>query len=196
MNHRLANCLITSLFFLIVFLHLSDAQSSSTQMLPPVTEATKTSNTPTPCLTTDGVQVLTWDGQNIISCATGVTASGGNLSISGNITASGNIIVLATATVGTSCSVVGAIAQDGTGKILSCQHGTSGNTWRQGTSTTTSPSGTVCGSSVMDVPKYGNAWHLVASCQGYDPNVSCPSGYSNGMLFEAYSNGVQTCFAN
>jgi hypothetical protein len=54
---------------------------SNIQMLPPVTEGTKALPSPTPCPTGDGSTILTWDGQDALTCATGITAAGGSVGI-------------------------------------------------------------------------------------------------------------------
>jgi hypothetical protein len=62
------------------------ALANGIQMLPPVTEATKTypdtghPMSPTPC-PAGSPNILTWDGTNPISCATGVTVTNGNVGI-------------------------------------------------------------------------------------------------------------------
>lgn len=50
-------------------------------MLPPVTEATKLAPYPTPCPPGGAPNILTWDGTNPISCATGVTVTNGYVGI-------------------------------------------------------------------------------------------------------------------
>jgi hypothetical protein len=65
----------------------ASALANGIQMLPPVTEATKantiatTNSVPAPCPPGGSPSVLTWDGTNPISCATGVTVTGGNVGI-------------------------------------------------------------------------------------------------------------------
>jgi hypothetical protein len=89
------------------------ADSGGIQMLPPVTFDGLDK---TPCSGANA-GLLYWDGATAIKCIPG-TAGDGN----GNVTVQkGNIVILATATMGDNCTVVGAVAQDGTGKLLSCQ---------------------------------------------------------------------------
>src|SRR5665213_79889 len=57
------------------------ALANGIQMLPPVTEATKTAIDPTTCPPGGSPNILTWDGTNPISCTTGVTVSGGDVGI-------------------------------------------------------------------------------------------------------------------
>jgi len=82
----------------------------------------------------------------------------------------GHVNINATATAGAACTPNGSVAQDGTGLLLSCQSGL----WK-GPSVS---SGLLCGFS-------GGGWDFNGTyefnsnlCEGYDPSVNCPSGYS------------------
>jgi hypothetical protein len=57
------------------------ASADGIQMLPPVTEATKLELHPTVCPLGGVPNVLTWDGTNPVTCATGVVVSGGQVGI-------------------------------------------------------------------------------------------------------------------
>lgn len=86
--------------------------SDGIQMLPPVTF---NSTNKTPCSAATG-GLLYWDGVTPIKCVPG---SAGDAN--GNVTVGGDVVILGLATVGGSCPTVGALAQDGAGKMLSCQ---------------------------------------------------------------------------
>lgn len=81
------------------------AHAAQIQMLPPVTEASKGSASPSPCPSGATSSMLTWDGQNAIACADGVSASDGNIVANGSITPGAF-------TTGAACAPEGAVGYD------------------------------------------------------------------------------------
>jgi hypothetical protein len=100
-HHRV----IAAVAILNIFASVAHASGDSIQMLPPVTEATKSLTTPTPCPIGSASSVLTWDGQTAIACANGITASGGNIAASGTIKPG-------SFTAGSSCPQEGTLGYD------------------------------------------------------------------------------------
>ena len=96
---------------LMLFAPHAYAQTNSIQMLPPVSEATVDSAHPQPCVGGGGAEILTWDGQHPIACASGISAAGGTVSTTGNIVAGGTV-TSGKATTGAACASEGATAYD------------------------------------------------------------------------------------
>jgi hypothetical protein len=95
------------------------ALANGIQMLPPVTEATKTQANPTPCPPGGSPNILTWDGTNPISCSTGVTVSGGNVGIgTTTMTYPLELNVTSAPINATSAYIFGNTANGGVGLIL------------------------------------------------------------------------------
>lgn len=91
----------------------AQAHAAQIQMLPPVTEATKDQATPTVCPSGTTSNLLTWDGQAPLSCASGVSAAGGNITASGSIMPGTSDPKTGTAfTAGTACAAEGAMGYD------------------------------------------------------------------------------------
>ena len=85
---------------------------------------------------------------------------------------------------GASCAGIGngAIAKNASGEMLTCQSGV----WKQGGDRI--PRGTMCG--VRDTNLDHGAWH---DCDGHNPAVSCPSGWSPRAVFAADGHWFRTC---
>lgn len=89
------------------------------QMLPPVTEATKTATSPTPCPPGGSPNILTWDGTYPISCATGVTVANGYVGIgTATMTYPLEINVTSAPINATAAYIFGNTANGGVGLIL------------------------------------------------------------------------------
>lgn len=145
------------------------ALAQGIQMLPPVTEGTKTDtiattgSAPTPCPgppkgTPAVPNILTWDGKNPITCATGITVTGGNVGI-GTASPIGNLDV--------EPSPVQAATAPPTPATI-CLNGTCSTTHGFGSY----------------VQEYGTAAETVKEPCGFTSVAYCPSGYtaiSGGM---------------
>ena len=106
MRLKFWSALALGIMFSVNFVPLAKAGSGGIQMLPPVTEATK-STTHTACPEGGTPNLLTWDGTNPITCAAGVQASGGTI-IPGNADPSNNTPFR----IGNSCPQEGALGYD------------------------------------------------------------------------------------
>lgn len=96
------------------------------------------------------------------------------------------LIMASTQTIGSACTPNGAIAQDGTGVILSCQSGS----WQTSTSR-----GMLCGASSSAWDFTGVYSSHVNLCQGHNPLVSCPPDYTT-VQTGTVNAGYFSCMKN
>lgn len=90
-------------------------------------------------------------------------------------------------TAGVACATNGAVATDSTGLLLSCKSGL----WTSGASVTP---GTMCGAHFLET--CGSGWRGLITCQGSDPALSCPSGYTQIYLGTGYCSSAYYCVKN
>lgn len=71
----------------VIALSAGTAFADDIQMLPPVTEASRSTATLVPCpANADGSpSLLAWDGTHAIDCTSGITATGGNVAATGEV---------------------------------------------------------------------------------------------------------------
>ena len=98
--------------------------------------------------------------------------------------AAGNLQLTSPVFAGNSCPGQGYVSRDSSGSLLTCRAGL----W---TSVGSASSGTMCGAHFLET--CGSGWRGLITCQGSDPALSCPIGYTSTYLGTGYCSSAYYC---